>query len=66
MQVLMISPEDVAIILQKEEGHFLDFKSREIAPGKLTQSISAFANAAGGEIYVGVTESNGLSGKVKA
>lgn len=65
MQVRSIPAEDVAIILEKEEGHFLDLKAREIAPGKLTQSISAFANAAGGEIFVGVAETNSATGKFR-
>jgi ATP-dependent DNA helicase RecG len=44
------------IILAVEEGHFHDLKSVEIKPSKLSESISAFANASGGEIYVGVRE----------
>lgn len=43
-------------ILQFEEGHFLDFKSIDIAPGKLSRHISAFANADGGELYIGINE----------
>lgn len=43
-------------ILQFEEGHFLDFKSVEIAPGKLSRHISAFSNADGGDLYVGINE----------
>lgn len=38
------------------EGHFLDLKAKEIKPSKLTQAISAFANADGGELYIGITE----------
>lgn len=38
------------------EGHFLDLKAKDIKPAKLTKAISAFANADGGELYVGVTE----------
>jgi ATP-dependent DNA helicase RecG len=43
-------------LLQQAEGHFLDFKAKEITPSKLTQSISAFSNAEGGELYVGICE----------
>lgn len=43
-------------ILQLEEGHYLDLKAREIKPAKLTESVSAFANTAGGEIFVGIAE----------
>ncbi|HEV7242992.1 MAG TPA: ATP-binding protein [Thermoanaerobaculia bacterium] len=50
------------MILALPEGHFHDLKSRDIAPGKLTRTISAFANAAGGELYVGVDERVGPGG----
>lgn len=43
-------------ILAKSESHFYDLKSKAIQPGKLTRTLSAFANADGGEIYVGVDE----------
>lgn len=50
-------PEDqVQRLLHLEEGHFLDLKDVRIAPAKLTQAISAFANADGGELYVGLSE----------
>jgi ATP-dependent DNA helicase RecG len=38
------------------EGHFMDVKRIEISPARLSESISAFANAAGGELFVGVGE----------
>lgn len=43
-------------ILALGEGHFADLKSRRIRPAKLSETISAFANAAGGELYIGVDE----------
>lgn len=43
-------------ILHLEETHFCDLKSIEIAPGKLSRSIAAFANADGGELYIGIDE----------
>ncbi|QDV31999.1 Divergent AAA domain protein [Planctopirus ephydatiae] len=43
-------------LLFREESHFCDLKSREIAPGKLTKSIAAFANADGGELFIGISE----------
>jgi ATP-dependent DNA helicase RecG len=43
-------------ILSYPEGHFLDLKAKDIKPAKLTKTISAFANADGGEIYIGITE----------
>jgi ATP-dependent DNA helicase RecG len=39
-----------------EEGHFNDLKSKQIKPSKLSCSISAFANADGGELLIGIDE----------
>ena len=44
------------VILALEEGHFHDLKAIEIRPSKLSESVSAFANASGGEIYIGIRE----------
>ena len=50
-------PEDqVQKILAAKEGHFLDMKAKEVRPAKLTKTLSAFANADGGELYVGIGE----------
>ena len=38
------------------EGHFCDLKAIEIAPGKLTKTISALSNSEGGEVFVGIDE----------
>ena len=43
-------------VLSFVEGHFLDLKAKEIKPSKLTKGISAFGNADGGELYVGIAE----------
>jgi ATP-dependent DNA helicase RecG len=50
------------IILDIEEDHFRDLKAIDIKPAKLTKTISAFANTVGGEIYIGLdeTEANGV------
>lgn len=50
------------LILALPEGHFHDLKSKDIGPGKLTKTISGFANAAGGELYVGIDERSGPGG----
>lgn len=51
-----IALDDKRRILRLEEGHFHDLKSIDVKPGKLSRSLSAFANAAGGELYIGVDE----------
>lgn len=56
MEVRRITDEEADLLLAMEETHFRDVKAREIAPGKLSMSISAFANTAGGELFIGVAE----------
>lgn len=46
----------IARLIKKGESHFIDFKSKEIKPSKLTKTLSAFANADGGELYIGIEE----------
>lgn len=43
-------------LLRLAEGHFVDLKAIEITPAKLTRSLSAFANAEGGELFIGISE----------
>jgi ATP-dependent DNA helicase RecG len=56
ISVERITKEQAAKLLALEEGHFADLKAVEIQPAKLTQTLSAFANADGGELYVGIAE----------
>jgi ATP-dependent DNA helicase RecG len=51
-----VTQSDVDRILALAEDHFHDVKSTRISPAKLTESISSFANADGGTLYVGVAE----------
>lgn len=51
-----LSNTQVHKLLTCFEGHFLDLKSREIKPSKLSRTMSAFANAEGGELFVGIIE----------
>lgn len=50
-------------LLKMAESHFIDLKSADIAPAKLTKTTAAFANTSGGEIYVGIEEVVGSDGK---
>ena len=56
IEVITITTEQANRILQYEESHFFDLKSIDIKPGKLSKSISAFANADGGELLIGICE----------
>lgn len=38
------------------EDQYNDIKSKEITPAKLSETVSSFANASGGDIYVGIRE----------
>lgn len=51
-----ITSRERDILLATEEDHFHEVKAKEIAPARLSESVSAFANATGGEIYVGIRE----------
>lgn len=56
MQTLTLTQSELDKLFAIAEGHFVDFKGKAIAPGKLTRSISAFANSDGGELFVGIDE----------
>ncbi len=54
IDVITITSEQRDRLLAITEGHFVDAKAIEIAPTKLSRSVSAFANADGGELYIGL------------
>src|ERR1035438_2438781 len=56
IRVSEITDKQLHEVLSYNEGHFLDVKAKEIKPSKLTRTISAFANADGGELYIGISE----------
>lgn len=56
ISVVRVDSKQARRIIATEEGHFSDVKAIEIKPAKLTKTISAFANADGGEIFVGIGE----------
>lgn len=60
IETLTIDDEQVHRILSVREGHFADMKAKAVRPAKLTKSMSAFANADGGELYVGIDEDDGV------
>ena len=56
VEVVDIEATEAARILSLEEDHFADLKAIEITPSKLTRTLCAFANAEGGDLYVGIDE----------
>jgi ATP-dependent DNA helicase RecG len=61
-----IDNAEVDRILALEESHYLDLKRIDIQPAKLTQSVSAFANTGGGEIFIGIDENDANGQKVRS
>ena len=53
-----LSEKDLISLFAIEENHFNDFKSKDIEGKKLSRTISAFANASRGDVYLGIREEN--------
>jgi ATP-dependent DNA helicase RecG len=49
-----LQSQEVCKVLKYQESAYLDFKGSEIAPAKLSRTISGLANSDGGEIYIGI------------
>lgn len=62
METTVLSIDDLTAICTTRETHFSDRKSRNVQPGKLTKLMSAFANADGGEMYVGIEDDGTWNG----
>lgn len=62
ISVIKISNDQVDLLLQTHEGHFVDLKAIEIAPASASKNVAAFANASGGELFIGIDEVMGDSG----
>ncbi|PJI88544.1 ATP-dependent DNA helicase RecG [Sphingomonas koreensis] len=58
MEVIEISPSEANDVISRSEGHFVDFKSKRIAPAKLSRTVAALANAEGGEVYIGIEDAD--------
>lgn len=53
---ITMTEEKVLKLFGLEENYFTDFKAKDISGAKLSHTISAFANASGGDIYIGIRE----------
>lgn len=54
--VYEIDDAQATSIMATQENYLNDIKARDIKPSKLSETISAFSNAAGGDVYVGIGE----------
>ncbi len=51
-----ISRNEADRILEIEESHYIDLKAIETEPAALSEVVAAFANTAGGEVFIGIDE----------
>ena len=51
-----VTDDQVAVLLNTEESHFVDLKAIEVSPASVSKNVSAFANASGGEMFIGIDE----------
>jgi ATP-dependent DNA helicase RecG len=62
LETIVLTEAQVEAVCATREGHFGDCKSARISPAKLTKTMSAFANADGGELVVGVEDDGSWAG----
>ena len=62
MELAVLTGEQIATVCAIAEDHFHDRKSRRVTPAKLTKAMSAFANADGGELLVGIENDGAWDG----
>src|SRR5438552_15799673 len=65
IEVIQITGAERDRLMVLEEGHFCDLKAIAVSTKKLGRSVSAFANAAGGDLYIGIGETELLGSKVR-
>jgi ATP-dependent DNA helicase RecG len=57
-------PEETTKLLLLDEDHFTDLKSKLILPAKLQETYVAFANADGGDIWIGIEDKKTLGERI--
>jgi ATP-dependent DNA helicase RecG len=56
MNTREVAQDELTTLLQLDEDHFNDVKSKLIAPATLQRSFVAFANSDGGDLYIGIKD----------
>ncbi|WP_230505854.1 ATP-binding protein [Janthinobacterium sp. FW305-128] len=51
-----LTQQELSKLLATEEDHFFDLKGKQILPSKLQESFVAFANADGGDLFIGIED----------
>lgn len=64
MEVRKSNQDEVQAILDLNEDHFNDVKSKRISPAKLQETFVAFANSDGGDIFIGVEDKSAVGERV--
>src|SRR5580704_14509474 len=65
IEVIEITGSQRDRLMVLEEGHFADLKAIAVSTKKLGRTVSAFANATGGDLYVGIGETDLLGSKIR-
>jgi ATP-dependent DNA helicase RecG len=65
IEVVPITGEERDRLLSLEEGHFAELKRIEVSTKKLGITVSAFANATGGDLYIGIGEYELMGTKIR-
>lgn len=53
-----LEPSDLAVLREKAEGWFIEYKSEVVSVKKIAKSLAAFANHYGGWIFYGIKEAD--------
>lgn len=56
MEVRAIEQDELNSLLELNEDHFNDLKSKRISPAKLQETFVAFSNSDGGDLYIGIED----------
>ncbi|WP_288445447.1 ATP-binding protein [uncultured Pantoea sp.] len=64
-EIVEIDKNELDSLINKVEDHFNDFKSKDISPAKLQETFVAFANADGGNIYIGIEDANSQRERIR-
>ncbi|WP_439183649.1 RNA-binding domain-containing protein [Carboxylicivirga taeanensis] len=65
METRLPGKDEYKKLLDLKEDHFNDLKSKDIKPSKLQETFVAFANADGGEIWIGVEDEKKTKDRLK-